>query len=57
MPYLPIAIVANSLTVVEAGMAIGDVRFLSPWAGLGVLAVYAALALGAGAWRLAERDA
>jgi ABC-2 type transport system permease protein len=57
MPYLPIAIVANSLTVVQPGMAIGDVRFLSPWAGLGVLAAYAALALGAGAWLLAERDA
>jgi ABC-2 type transport system permease protein len=57
MPYLPIAIVANSLTVVQAGTAIGDVRFLSPWAGLGVLAAYAALALGAGAWLLAERDA
>jgi hypothetical protein len=57
MPYLPIAIVANSLTVVQPGMAIGDVRFLSPWAGLGVLAAYAALALAAGAWLLAERDA
>jgi ABC-2 type transport system permease protein len=57
MPYLPIAIVANSLTVVQAGMAIGDVRFLSPWAGLAVLAAYAALALAAGAWLLAERDA
>jgi ABC-2 type transport system permease protein len=57
MPYLPIAIVANSLTVVEAGIAVGDVRFLSPWAGLGVLAGYAAVALAAGAWLLAERDA
>jgi hypothetical protein len=57
MPYLPIAVVANSLTVVQPGMAIGEVRFLSPWAGLGVLAVYAAVALGAGAWLLAERDA
>jgi ABC-2 type transport system permease protein len=57
MPYLPIAIVANSLTVVQPGMAVGDVRFLSPWAGLGVLAAYAAVALGAGAWLLAERDA
>ena len=57
MPYLPIAIVANSLTVVRPGMAVGDVRFLSPWAGLGVLATYAAVALGAGAWLLAERDA
>jgi ABC-2 type transport system permease protein len=57
MPYLPIAVVANSLTVVQPGMAIGDVRFLSPWAGLGVLVLYAAVALGAGAWLLAERDA
>jgi hypothetical protein len=57
MPYLPIAIVANSLTVVRPGMAVGDVGFLSPWAGLGVLAAYAALALAAGAWLLAERDA
>jgi hypothetical protein len=57
MPYLPIAIVANSLTVVRPGMAVGDVGFLSPWAGLGVLTAYAALALAAGAWLLAERDA
>ena len=57
MPYLPIAVVANSLTVVQPGIAIGDVRFLSPWAGLGVLVLYAAVALGAGAWLLAERDA
>jgi ABC-2 type transport system permease protein len=57
MPWLPIAVVANSLTVVQPGMAIGDVRFLSPWAGLGVLVLYAAVALGAGAWVLAERDA
>ena len=57
MPWLPISIVANSLTVEQPGMAIGDVRFLSPWAGLGVLVLYAAVALGAGAWVLAERDA
>jgi ABC-2 type transport system permease protein len=57
MPYLPIAIVANSLSVVQPEMAIGDVHFLSPWAGLGVLVLYAAVALGAGAWLLAERDA
>ena len=57
MPYLPIAVVANSLTVVQPVTAIGDVRFLSPWAGLGVLVLYAAVALGAGAWLLAERDA
>jgi hypothetical protein len=57
MPYLPIAVVANSLSVVQPGPAIGDVHFLSPWAGLGVLVLYAAVALGVGAWLLAERDA
>jgi hypothetical protein len=57
MPYLPVAVVANSLTVVQPGLAIGDVHFLSPWSGLGVLILYAAVALGAGAWLLAERDA
>jgi len=35
----------------------GQVRFLSPWAGLGVLCLYAAAALGAGAFLLARRDA
>ena len=56
MPYLPIAIVANSLSVVEP-VGVGQVRFLSPWAGLGVLCLYAAAALGAGAFGLARRDA
>jgi ABC-2 type transport system permease protein len=32
------------------------VRFLSPWAGLGMLSLYAAVTLGAGAWLLARRD-
>ena len=56
MEYLPIAIVANSLTAVQP-MSDGQVRFLSPWAGLGVLCLYAAGTLGAGAWLLARRDA
>jgi hypothetical protein len=56
MPYLPIAIVANSLSVVEP-VGVGQVRFLSPWAGLGMLCLYAAAALGAGAFLLARRDA
>jgi ABC-2 type transport system permease protein len=56
MPYLPIAIVANSLSVVRPA---GDdqVQFLSPWAGLGMLSVYAAVTLAAGAFLLARRDA
>ena len=56
MPYLPIAIVANSLSVVEP-VGDGQVQFLSPWAGLGMLGVYAAATLGAGAFLLARRDA
>jgi ABC-2 type transport system permease protein len=56
MPYLPIAIVANSLTVATP-MTDDQVRFLSPWAGLGVLGGYAAVTLGVGAWLLVRRDA
>jgi hypothetical protein len=57
MPYLPIAIVANSLSVVQPVEAGGQVSFLSPLAGLGMLCLYAAVTLGAGAWLLARRDA
>ena len=35
----------------------GQVQFLSPWAGLGVLGLYAAVALGVGGWLLVRRDA
>jgi ABC-2 type transport system permease protein len=56
MPYLPVSIVANSLSVVQPVPAVGQVRFLSPWAGLGMLSLYAAVTLGAGAWLLARRD-
>jgi ABC-2 type transport system permease protein len=54
MGYLPISIVANSLSVVKP---VAGAHFLSPWAGLGVLCLYAAVALGAGGWLLARRDA
>jgi len=56
MPYLPVSIVANSLTVVQPIDGAG-VRFLSPFAGLAMLCLYAVGALGAGAWLLARRDA
>jgi hypothetical protein len=56
MAWLPIAIVANSLSVVRP-VGDGQIRFLSPWAGLGMLCLYAAAALGAGAFLLARRDA
>jgi len=57
IPYLPIAIVANSLSVVQPVPIEGQLHFLSPWAGLGVLCGYAAVTLVAGAWLLARRDA
>jgi ABC-2 type transport system permease protein len=57
MPYLPVAIVANSLGVVQPVAIEGQLHFLSPWAGLGMLCLYAAVTLGAGAWLLARRDA
>jgi ABC-2 type transport system permease protein len=56
MPYLPVAIVANSLTVVRPVSEDGF-HPLSPWTGLVMLGLYAAAALGAGAWLLARRDA
>jgi ABC-2 type transport system permease protein len=56
MPYLPVSIVANSLSVVQPVAAVGQVHFLSPWAGLGMLSLYVAVTLGVGAWRLASRD-
>jgi ABC-2 type transport system permease protein len=56
MPYLPVSIVANSMSAVQPVAAEGQVHFLSPWAGLGMLALYAAVTLGAGAWLLASRD-
>jgi ABC-2 type transport system permease protein len=56
MAYLPISIVANSLTAVEP-MTDDQVHFLSPWTGLGVLGLYATAVLGLGAWLLARRDA
>jgi ABC-2 type transport system permease protein len=57
-PYLPILILANSLSTtgpVSCGPSCPD--FLSAWAGLGVLSLYALIALVAGGWLLARRDA
>ena len=56
LPYLPIPIVAGSLSASRP--ATGDVPMpLSPWAGLGVLGLYAAVVLGVGGWLLCRRDA
>jgi ABC-2 type transport system permease protein len=59
--YLPIIIVGNSLTTTQpaaCGPGAADCApFLSAWAGLGVLALYAAVALTVGGWLFARRDA
>jgi hypothetical protein len=52
LPYIPISIVANSLSTVKP-----QAQALSPWAGLGMLALYAAVALIVGGFLLARRDA
>jgi ABC-2 type transport system permease protein len=59
--YMPVLIIANSLTTTKpencSPHAALCPHFLSAWAGLGVLCLYAAALLGAGAWLLARRDA
>jgi ABC-2 type transport system permease protein len=59
--YMPILIVENSLSTTRPvtcgtdGASCPD--FLSAWAGLGVLSLYALIALAVGGWLLAKRDA
>jgi ABC-2 type transport system permease protein len=58
--YMPIIIIGNSLTATKpepcpAHAALCP-HFLSAWAGLGLLGVYAAVALAAGGWLFARRD-
>jgi hypothetical protein len=58
--YLPIFIIGNSLTTTRPEQCTGAEQcphFLSAWAGLGVLGLYAAAALAIGGWLLARRDA
>jgi ABC-2 type transport system permease protein len=56
--YAPISIVSDSLSVTKAVTAhAAAYPALGPWAGLGMLAIYAAVALAAGAVQLARRDA
>jgi ABC-2 type transport system permease protein len=59
--YMPVNIIGNSLTTTRpepcrAGAAQCP-HFLSAWAGLGVLCLYAAVALAIGWWLFARRDA
>jgi ABC-2 type transport system permease protein len=59
--YMPILILENSLSTtrpVNCGTdAASCPDFLSAWAGLGMLSLYAVIALAAGGWLLARRDA
>jgi ABC-2 type transport system permease protein len=58
--YLPIFIVGNSLSTTRPeGCSASAQCFqpLSAWAGLGVIALYAAVVLGIGGWLFARRDA
>ena len=57
--YMPISIIGNSLTTTKpsCGGAGPCPHFLSPWAGLAVLCLYAAVALAIGGWLLVSRDA
>jgi len=50
--FTPLIILANSVGVVTPTRGC-----LSAWAGLGVMVVYAAVALGLGGWLLTRRDA
>jgi ABC-2 type transport system permease protein len=58
--YLPVFIIGNSLTSTKPPSCAGAaqcVHFLSPWTGLAVLSLYAAVALATGCWLLVRRDA
>ena len=59
--YMPILIVANSLSTTKpetcGSRAALCPHFLSPWTGLAMLGLYAAVALAAGGWMFARRDA
>jgi ABC-2 type transport system permease protein len=59
--YMPILILENSLSTtkpVTCGTGAASCpHFLSAWAGLGVMSLYAVIALAAGGWLLARRDA
>jgi hypothetical protein len=57
-PYLPIYIVSHSLSATTPLCRPGAAScWLSAWSGLGMLAIYAAIALVLGALILAWRDA
>jgi hypothetical protein len=40
----------------STGAVLPEAHYFGPWAGLGLLVLYAAGALGAGMWRFGRRD-
>jgi ABC-type transport system involved in multi-copper enzyme maturation permease subunit len=54
--FEPVSI-GDAMSTVNTHVASGTTPSLSPWIGMVVLALYAAVALGFGAWRLLRRDA
>jgi len=59
--YMPIVIIGNSLTTTKPQTCPAHADYcphlVSAWAGLGLLGLYAAVALAVGGWLLARRDA
>jgi ABC-2 type transport system permease protein len=51
------ASIGNAMATVNPHVASGTTPTFSPWIGMAVLCLYAAAALGIGAWRLLSRDA
>jgi hypothetical protein len=49
--FMPEQIAASS-----TGAVLPEAHYFGPWTGLGLLVLYAALAMGAGMWRFARRD-
>ena len=49
--------IGNAMTSVNTHVGSGATPAFSPWAGLALLAGYAAVALGVGGWRMMRRDA
>ena len=60
IPYVPIAIIGDSMAravPVPPQVVQEFAEPLGPWAGFGMLILYAAVALGVGGWLMARRDA
>ncbi len=54
--FEPVSI-GNAMSTVNTHVASGSAPTFSPWTGMALLCLYAAVALGIGLWRLVRRDA